>query len=41
MANFKENDGMKNKIYLSDYIVYDNNYYPIIVITYNYYILYK
>lgn len=38
MIEFKENSAINNKIYPFDYIVYNNDYCPIIIITHNKYI---
>lgn len=38
IVGFIENDIIKKKIYLFDCVVYNFNYYPIIIITYNKYI---
>lgn len=40
IVEFEENSTIKDKIYLSDYIVYSNNCYLIIVIIYNKYIFF-
>lgn len=35
IIEFKKNGAIKNNIYLSNYVVYDNDYHQIIMIIYN------
>lgn len=40
MVEVEKNDIIKEKIYPLNYPVYNNNYYPIMIITYNKYIFF-